>query len=184
MNSGEASRIVISLYTEWYSPLMSYALRAKLDSPIAAEDAVQEAFLALYSELVRGGSVHSPKGWIVCVLRRQIRKFRLQEFKQRDLCSMLRRSAPAHAAAYREVELEGLLSVLTRREAEVLQMRAKPMRYAEIAEALDISVNTVKTLLARAVRKMQEAARQNYPESFELWREPASPLVTAAPSSQ
>ena len=60
-----------------------------------------------------------------------------------------------------EIEIDGLLSVLTRREAEILQPRVKPMRYGEIAECLGISVNTVKTLLARATCKMQEAARQS-----------------------
>ena len=184
MNSGDAGRIVKSLYTEWYSPLVSYALRARLDSPNAAEDAVQEAFLALYSELVRGGSIHSPKGWTFCALRRQIIKFRRQELKHRDMCSALRHLAPSEAAEYREIELGALLSALTRREAEILQMREKPMRYAEIADALGISVNTVKTLLARAVRKMQEAARRNYPESFEFWRGPVGPLVPVASTAE
>jgi len=63
MDSGDAGSIVKSLYTEWYSPLVSFALRARLESANAAEDAVQEAFLALYCELARGGSVRSPKGW-------------------------------------------------------------------------------------------------------------------------
>ena len=185
MNSGDAGSIVKSIYTEWYSPLVSYALRARLESANAAEDAVQEAFLALYSELARGGSVHSLKGWTFCVLRRKIIKFRRQELRHRDACSALSyfaATAPVDAAANREIELERFLSVLTHREAEILQMRAKPMRYAEIAASLGISVNTVKTLLARATRKMQEAARQNYPESFEVSRRSAVPLVPASSS--
>jgi RNA polymerase sigma-70 factor (ECF subfamily) len=176
MNSGDAGSIVKSLYTEWYSPLVSFALRARLESANAAEDAVQEAFLALYRELARGGSVRSPKGWTFCVLRRQIVKFRRQELRHRDACSALSyftATAPPDSAGYGDLELVGFLSVLTRREGEILQMRAKPMRYAEIAVSLGISVNTVKTLLARAIRKMQEAARQNYPESFEVSRPPA-----------
>lgn len=183
MNSGDAGRIVKSLYTEWYSPLVSYASRARRESANAAEDAVQEAFLALYSELTRGGSVRSPKGWTFCVLRRQIVKFQRQELKHRDACSALSYSAatgPADCAGYREIEIEGFLSLLTRREAEILQMRVKPMRYAQIAESLGISVNTVKTLLARAIRKMQAAARRNYPESFEVSGRPAG---SPAPAS-
>jgi RNA polymerase sigma factor (sigma-70 family) len=121
--------------------------------------------------------VRSPKGWTFCVLRRQIVKFQRQELKHRDACSALSYSAatgPAACARYREIEIEGFLSLLTRREAEILQMRVKPMRYAQIAESLGISVNTVKTLLARAIRKMQEAARRNYPESFEVSGRPAA----------
>lgn len=117
------------------------------------------------------------------MLRRQIIEFRRQELRQRDACSALSyfaATAPPDSARYREIELESFLSVLTCRQAEILQMRAKPMRYAEIAEFLGISVNTVKTLLARAIRKMQEVARQNYPESFEVSGRSAVPLVPAS----
>lgn len=178
MNPEDAGSIVESLYEEWYSPLVSYALRARTKSESMAEDAVQEAFLALYSELMRGGSVHSPKGWIYCVLRRQIVKSRRSELRYRNVCSALSDiagNAPADAPAYQHLEIEGFLSLLTSREAEILQMRAKPMRYSEIATSLNISVNTVKTLLARAVRKMQEAARRCSADSFEVPRAGALP---------
>jgi RNA polymerase sigma-70 factor (ECF subfamily) len=170
MNAGDADQVVKSLYTECYSPLVNYALRARLNTANTAEDAVQEAFLALYAELVHGGPVHSPKGWTFCVLRRQIIKFRRQELKHRDLCSSIRHLSSAHPAEYREIEIDGLLSVLTRREAEILQMREKPMRYAAIAAALGISVNTVKTLLSRAIRKLQEAVRQSHSDCLAVRR--------------
>ena len=183
MNSGDAGSIVKSLYAEWYPSLVSYAGRASVESADGAEDVVQEAFLALYCELVRGGSVHSLKGWTICVLRRQIFKSRRQEMRRRDACSALSYLAATGAPdsqGYREIDLERFLSVLTRREAEILQMRAAPMRYAEIAQSLGISVNTVKTLLARAIRKMQEAARQKHPECCWVFPNSAVPLVPAS----
>jgi RNA polymerase sigma factor (sigma-70 family) len=186
MNSGDAGSIVKSLYVEWYPSLVSYAARARVESANGAEDVVQEAFLALYRELVRGGSVHSLKGWTICVLRRQIIKSRRQEMRQRDACSALSYLTAAGAAnsqGYREIDLERFLSVLTRREAEILRMRAAPMRYAEIAGSLGISANTVKTLLARAIRKMQEAARQKHPECWRPLKTPAVPLVPASSAS-
>jgi RNA polymerase sigma factor (sigma-70 family) len=162
---------------------VSLAFRSGLESADAAEDAVQEAFLALYSELARGGAVRCPKGWTYCVLRRQIIKFRRQEIRHRDAClalSYLAATAPPDSAAYLDFDLVGFLSVLTAREAEILRMRASPMRYAEIASALAISVNTVKTLLARATRKMQDAARRRYPESLQVPRRQA--VLPAPPS--
>src|ERR1017187_8764609 len=166
MNSGDAGRIVKSLYVEWSPSLVSYAGRARIECANGAEDVVQEAFLALYRELVRGGSVRSLKGWTICVLRRQIIKSRRQEIRRRDVSSALSYLAAGGTtdSQYPEIDLEHFLSVLTRREAQILQMRASPMRYAEIARSLGISVNTVKTLLARAVRKMQAAVRLNPPE--------------------
>jgi RNA polymerase sigma factor (sigma-70 family) len=55
------------------------------------------------------------------------------------------------------VEIRGLLSVLSPREEEVLLLRLEALKYREIAEHLGISMNSVNTLLARALRKLQTA---------------------------
>jgi DNA-binding CsgD family transcriptional regulator len=57
-------------------------------------------------------------------------------------------------------EATKLLSVLTSREQEVVMLRMEDMKYREIACALGISRNSVNTLLARALRKLQVAARK------------------------
>lgn len=54
-------------------------------------------------------------------------------------------------------DLRSLLSVLSPREEEVLPLRLESLKYREIAEQLGISVNSVNTLLARALRKLQKA---------------------------
>lgn len=48
------------------------------------------------------------------------------------------------------------LSELSVREEEVLMLRLQSMKYREIAEALGISINSVNTLLARALEKIQK----------------------------
>ena len=53
-----------------------------------------------------------------------------------------------------------LFSVLTRREEEVILLRMQAMKYREIGVLLRISPNSVNTLLARALRKLQLAARK------------------------
>ena len=55
------------------------------------------------------------------------------------------------------VEIRGLLSVLSPREEEVLLLRLEALKYREIADHLGISMNSVNTLLARALRKLQTA---------------------------
>jgi DNA-directed RNA polymerase specialized sigma24 family protein len=50
-----------------------------------------------------------------------------------------------------------LLSVLTSREQEVVLLRMQSLKYREIARLLGISRNSVNTLLARALRKLQAA---------------------------
>jgi RNA polymerase sigma factor (sigma-70 family) len=58
-------------------------------------------------------------------------------------------------------DVRNFLSVLSPREEEVLLLRLETLKYREIAEQLGISINTVNTLLARALRKLQEVTSQH-----------------------
>jgi RNA polymerase sigma factor (sigma-70 family) len=55
------------------------------------------------------------------------------------------------------MDIRSLLSVLSPREEEVLLLRLEALKYREIADQLGISMNSVNTLLARALRKLQQA---------------------------
>jgi RNA polymerase sigma factor (sigma-70 family) len=57
-------------------------------------------------------------------------------------------------------DIRSLLSLLSPREEEVLLLRLEALKYREIAEQLGISMNSVNTLLARALRKLQQATAQ------------------------
>ena len=59
------------------------------------------------------------------------------------------------------MSLTDFLSVLTQREEEVMLLRAKGMKYREIADSLDISTNSVGTLVMRAVRKIRLARQEH-----------------------
>ncbi len=61
-------------------------------------------------------------------------------------------------------DVRDLLSVLSPREEEVLLLRLETLKYREIAEQLGISINSVNTLLARALRKLQEATSRHVNE--------------------
>jgi RNA polymerase sigma factor (sigma-70 family) len=58
------------------------------------------------------------------------------------------------------VDIRNFLSVLSPREEEVLLLRLEALKYREIAEQLGISMNSVNSLLARALRKLQQAMGQ------------------------
>jgi RNA polymerase sigma factor (sigma-70 family) len=49
-------------------------------------------------------------------------------------------------------DIRSLLSVLSPREEEVLLLRLESLKYREIASQLGISMNSVNTLLARALQ--------------------------------
>ena len=133
---------------------MRYAWRATGDFG-AAEDIAQEAFLALYREFRRGTEIHNARAWVLCVVRRKIVKsVRARTWDSLDEVESLPAPEP-------DVEIDSvtsLLSVLSPREEEVLLLRLSALKYREIAERLSISPNSVNTLLARAIRKLQKAA--------------------------
>lgn len=162
----EARKLVSGLFDSWYSSLVRYAYRAcgSLDK---AEDAVQETFLALFRELLRGGQVDNAKAWTLCVVRREAvrihREVTREEWSPLDVDDpVLHLAAPEPNPETEQAgaTLDRLFSVLTQREEEVLLLRLQSLKYRQIAQQLGIGVNSVKTLLARALRKMREASQQ------------------------
>lgn len=74
-----------------------------------------------------------------------------------------------------------LLSLLTPRETEVLLLRLEGLKYHEIAGELDISLNTVGTLLVRSMRKLREAVRPAYPSAPQRERTDTKPRRSREP---
>jgi len=158
----EASELVHSLFGCWYPTLVRYALRAT-GSLEVSEDLVQETFMLLYRALREGQTIDNPKGWTVCVIRRQIGKH-LRSNRRSESLDVLDalpagRVDPDDRESERD-EATKLFSVLTRREEDVILLRMQAMKYREIGAHLSISPNSVNTLLARALRKLQAAAKK------------------------
>lgn len=159
-----AKELVSGLFAEWYGSLVRYAFRvtASLET---AEDVVQAAFTELYRALLEGKHIENPKGWTLCVVRREIVD-RLREEKRHGGAFLALSQAENLAGRHPEPEVGGweeanltrFLSVLSAREEEVLLLRVQALKYRQIAAELNIGINSVKTLLARAIRKMQQAS--------------------------
>jgi RNA polymerase sigma-70 factor, ECF subfamily len=166
MSRAEASELVHGLFGCWYPTLVRYALRAT-GSLEAAEDIVQETFMLLYKALREGQSIDNPKGWTLCVARRQIGKQRrstARDIACRDSLEVLDHMPQGRLdwepPAPGLDEASGMLSRLSPREGEVLLLRMQAMKYREIATHLGISPNSVNTLLSRALQKLQKAVRR------------------------
>jgi RNA polymerase sigma factor (sigma-70 family) len=166
MKRAEASALVHSLFESWYPALVRYAHRGS-GSLEAAEDLAQETFMLLYRALRQGQKIDSPKGWTLCVVRRQIGKQIRHHRRDGVLHESLEaiESLPCGRVQPQEPEMERddatrLFAVLTRREEEVILLRMQAMKYREIGVHLGISPNSVNTLLARALRKLQKAAHR------------------------
>ncbi len=163
MNRDEASELLNSLFETWHSTLVRYVYQLTGNVDLA-QDVVQESFMLLYRELRAGKPVDNPKGWTLCVARRQISK-QLRNYQSLNpltrglevLESMPFGSSRWQEPGFEQEDAAKLFSVLTPRELEVVLLRTEALKYREIARQLGISPNSVNTLLARALRKLQAA---------------------------
>jgi RNA polymerase sigma factor (sigma-70 family) len=158
VNENNAIDLVTALFDRWYMSLVRYALRTTANYELA-EDLAQDTFMQLYQALRAGKSIEHPKAWTICVLRRamnrQMKGRALHEpFDELETAQEIVTDAPVIA------DIRNLLTVLSPREEEVLLLRLEALKYREIADQLGISINSVNTLLARALRKLQEATTQ------------------------
>lgn len=167
MTRDEAAVVVGSLFESSYASLVRYAIR-KVGSFAIAEELVQDTLLDLYSTLRWAGSVDHPKAWAISVLQRKVQRNFRQRAKEglrepiEDLDALAMAGQPDQERLFEPGpgEVKQLLSVLTSREQEVVLLRMESLKYCEIARVLGISRNSVNTLLARALRKLQAAARK------------------------
>jgi RNA polymerase sigma-70 factor, ECF subfamily len=162
LNRDSAGEIVDGLYEAWYLSLLRYARRL-VRQPASAEEIVQETFLDLYRTLRAGKTVEFPKAWTMCVARRKAFELCQQPFGvERPHETLESPELLGHYSSSTELTIDcarvrAHMDLLSAREQEVLLLRLESMKYREIAAALGISINSVNTLLARALTKLQNA---------------------------
>lgn len=169
MTREQAGQIIDELFGSWGPALLRCALR-RLESRPAAEDVVQEAFMALYRELRRGTLIQNPKAWTMGVVRRQCARH-IRELARHgeeavpiETLEMWGGTDDALEPARSFVEqIAGLAAGLSGREEEVLLLRLQSLKYREIASQLGISPKSVATHLARALRKLENARKGQAP---------------------
>jgi RNA polymerase sigma factor (sigma-70 family) len=158
----QASAIVTELFETWYAPMLHFTARS-IHNHQVAEEIVQDAFTELYKELRAGKRVDFPKAWVLRVIRRRV--WREYQIPQPTNLDEVFATVPSAVEDHSELAL--LLNQVTPREAEAVLLRAAGLGYAEIAEELGIATGTVSALLARALRRMQQATRRTADPAFE-----------------
>jgi RNA polymerase sigma-70 factor (ECF subfamily) len=178
VNESDATDLVTALFGSWYMSLVRYALRTTASYELA-EDLAQDTFMQLYQALRAGKRIDHPKAWTICVLRRAMNR----QMKDRNLYEQLDEAdfpgEPSKEMS-RLAEIRGLLSLLSPREEEVLLLRLEALKYREIADQLGISMNSVNTLLARALRKLQEAKPQQLANEERIKIHANKPITRAS----
>jgi RNA polymerase sigma-70 factor (ECF subfamily) len=125
-----------------------------------AEDLAMETFFRLWRR--SPGHTDQLKGWLYRVAVRlgynSLRAAKRRDFYERK--SLLTPSGSPDPAqeverARDQLRVHGTLRKMRRREAELLVLHHSGFSYKEIAAALDVSPNSIGTLLARAEREFE-----------------------------
>ncbi|HXT16746.1 MAG TPA: sigma-70 family RNA polymerase sigma factor [Gemmatimonadaceae bacterium] len=150
------------LFREYHQPLVRYLTR-RLGDRDWAEEMVQETFL----RAARQDSIVSERSWLFAVATNLVRDEARKDARRRRHLELLREQAKADDVVEPEpltierAEEAALarraLEMLAERDREALLMREEGLDYTEIASALNLSIGSVGTTLARARRRLVEA---------------------------
>lgn len=155
-----------TLFRERFSMLSRYLSRTTGD-PALADDLAQESFVRLHA---RASMPNDPAAWLVSVAHNLLRDERRTTGRRRRLLArwhwlgdQTQRSPTSDArvlAEERETAVRRALTTLSIRDQRLLILRHEGFSYREIAEALDIALSSVGTLLARATAALSKAYRE------------------------
>jgi RNA polymerase sigma-70 factor (ECF subfamily) len=150
------------LFREYHGPLVRYLTR-RLGDRDWAEEVTQETFL----RAARQETIVSERAWLFAVTTNLVRDEARKDARRRKHLELLREQAkiddvvePEPLSIERAQEAAAArkaLEQLTERDREALLMREEGLDYTEIASALELSIGSVGTTLARARRRLVEA---------------------------
>lgn len=146
-----------SLY-ESHAPELLRFLRRRAHDTAEAEDLLQETFVQAAQHESRLAEAASPRAWLYAVARNvagSIRR-RVLRFRRHALADDLVARDQAEADP-RVEQMRRAIGRLAQPLRETLELRLNAdLSYAEIAEALEIPVGTVRSRLSNAVQQLTD----------------------------
>ena len=162
MTQTQTSSEVDRLFREYHQPLVRYLTR-RLGDGDWAEEVAQETFV----RAMKQERIVSERAWLFAVATNLVRDEARRDARRRARLELLRAQARAEDTVDPEpLDIERAedahmarqaLQALSERDREALLMREEGLDYTEIASALDLSIASVGTTLARARRRLIEA---------------------------
>lgn len=169
-SAAETEGVVLSLFDECGPALRRY-IRSFGLAPAAAEDLIQEIFLALFRHLDRGRPETNLKGWLFQVAHNLALKHRQQVQRRARTedawdAGLLETFADERANPEERMlddartrALTGIFDALPERERRCLFLRAEGLTYREIGRALGISLGSVANALVRAFARLSAGVK-------------------------
>jgi RNA polymerase sigma-70 factor (ECF subfamily) len=154
---------VAKAYVEWREDVYRYLVLLGL-YPSQAQEAAQEVFMRLYSTLRKGGDpILNQRAWVFRAAHNLGLTLRAREAGTLPFDPKLEATladaahSPERSLMERETmrKLYRAVSALSPQQRQCLRLRAEGLKYAEIAEAIGISVSSVYEFLRRAVTRLR-----------------------------
>jgi RNA polymerase sigma-70 factor, ECF subfamily len=151
-----SSEAFSELFQRYKQPLFGF-FRRRVADPAHAEELTQETFLAV----VRAALRYEPRAlfrtYPYAIAFRILRAYRRKAALRAACLGAGFREAVVHTSTDAEVSLRHAIGKLDRVEREILLLREfEELSYAEIAELLNLPVNTVRSRLFRARLALRE----------------------------
>jgi RNA polymerase sigma factor (sigma-70 family) len=146
------------LYRRYVKDVYHYAL-ALLRNPADAEDVTQTTFLNAYRAYKRGEEIRKPQNWLIKIAHNVARSRyarasrRVQEVPLEDHVAQL--AVPEEEKPNIEAVLRALGRLPFNQRAALVMRELEGRSYAEISDAIGVSVPAVETLIFRARRALR-----------------------------
>lgn len=141
------------LFRQQSRPLFRYALSLCAQRS-AAEDAVQEVFVRLSSDLPGLARINNPRAYLYRAVRNQLQQRRIEwtELPEEDALA-----SPTLSLEDRTDLLQALASLPQEQRELVFLKEVLKLSFREIAEALEISLNTAASRHRYGLEKLRQA---------------------------
>ncbi len=146
---------VLEVYQSHSASLLRYArILTGLQDASIAQDAVQDAFFAYFLHRRAGNPIDNPRRWLQQRLKENLDRATARAPRGEIVQATSGIAVDGSSDILFDVQRR-LPHLLSPRELQAMRLRSQGFRYTEIADALSVTVGTVGTMIARAVRKLQ-----------------------------
>ena len=155
------------LFRLYFRPWCLYALHY-LGNVEAAEDVVQESFVKLWEKLEQGSEVSNTRAYLYMTVRNRCldqlkaRGLATESLKPYDTYGIIDENE-AEERSRTEAKIWTALDSLPEKCREIFLLSKRDgLKYEEIAQELNLSVNTVRNQISKALSILKEGAKKIY----------------------
>lgn len=167
MKSGD-EKSLSQIFTFFYSDLYQYGMKL-FALPDLVKDSIQDVFVRIWEKRASIGEVQNPKAYLISSVRRKL--FLNKETQHTGLTEQILKNEGVQnfsfsASEFMEIEeisvqlrssLVQAINNLPERQRELIFLRFYyNLRYAEIAQIMEVNEQTVRNLMQRALANLRE----------------------------